>query len=319
MKRGENDLKYLNELLVCFVQWAYNQKFNVHAAKHGILACQVRWPHTKGNLKAAWESLRSWTLELPVGHRTPLTSLSLHALCFTSLMLSASSSSRADADSWLRLSILLRVGFHGLLRPKELFSLLRADIFLPPLTHGSADCIVMSIRDPKNRFHLGRVQHAVLHDASSCAWLRWLCDSLPSGSRLWRHSLAKARSMFKVLVRMRGLEIANFTLASLRAGGATHAYLHGCEISRLKFMGRWLSDKSLQCYIQEAAARLALTQLLDPSCGGFVLGSKPTGHGPSCAPGTPRMLVQLDVLIRWARALPVQSGALAKGRLALRT
>ena len=84
-------------------------------------------------------------------------------------------------------------------------------------------------------------------------------------------------------------------------------------------MGGWLADTSLQCWIREAAARLALTQLLDPSCGGFVLGSKPTGHGPSCAPGTPRMLVQLDVLIRWARALPVQSGALAKEELALRT
>ena len=50
------------------------------------------------------------------------------------------------------------------------------------------------------------------------------------------------------------------------------------------------------------------------------MGSEPTGHGPSCAPGTPRMLVQLDVLIRWARALPVQSaGALAKEGLSLQT
>ena len=120
LEKGENDLKYLNELLVCFVQWAYNQKWSVHAAKHGILSCQVRWPHTKGHLKAAWESLRSWALELPVGHRTPLTSFSLHALCFTSLLLAAASSCRADADSWLRLSVLLRVGFHGLLRPPEL-------------------------------------------------------------------------------------------------------------------------------------------------------------------------------------------------------
>ena len=37
--KGENDLKYLNELLVCFVQWANHQKWSVHAAS--MVSCLV--------------------------------------------------------------------------------------------------------------------------------------------------------------------------------------------------------------------------------------------------------------------------------------
>ena len=45
-----------------------------------------------------------------------------------------------------------------------------------------------------------------------------------------------------------------FTLASIRAGAATQMYIDGIDLSRIQWMGRWRSAKTLEIYIQEVAA-----------------------------------------------------------------
>ena len=44
------------------------------------------------------------------------------------------------------------------------------------------------------------------------------------------------------------------TWASVRGGGATDLYLHGVEIERIRWRGRWATRKTLDIYIQETAA-----------------------------------------------------------------
>ena len=47
-----------------------------------------------------------------------------------------------------------------------------------------------------------------------------------------------------------------FVPAGLRAGGTTHLVLHGAEIGRVQFLGRWRATQTLQSYIQEAMSAL---------------------------------------------------------------
>ena len=51
-----------------------------------------------------------------------------------------------------------------------------------------------------------------------------------------------------------GLDHLGLTPGSLRAGGATFYMTTGYDLGRLRFMGRWRSDHTMQAYIQEAVA-----------------------------------------------------------------
>ena len=51
------------------------------------------------------------------------------------------------------------------------------------------------------------------------------------------------------------------TTAALRAGGATYWFQSGIEPGRLKFWGRWASERTLSHYLQEAVSALMVLKL----------------------------------------------------------
>ena len=53
-------------------------------------------------------------------------------------------------------------------------------------------------------------------------------------------------------------------LSSLRAGGATRLYLSGVEVRRIQYRGRWLHERTVAVYIQEAVASLCFTVVSPP-------------------------------------------------------
>ena len=58
-----------------------------------------------------------------------------------------------------------------------------------------------------------------------------------------------------------GVESVGYTPAGLRAGGATALFMQGCDISRLRFLGRWRSLNTLDHYIQEATSAQAIARI----------------------------------------------------------
>jgi hypothetical protein len=60
-----------------------------------------------------------------------------------------------------------------------------------------------------------------------------------------------------------GLATIGFTPGGLRAGGTTHLFILGTEVARLRILGRWKVMATLDHYVQEAAATLALIRV-DP-------------------------------------------------------
>ena len=257
LRRLVKDVEKMNFHLAAFVQWGYETGKNFHLIKHSVLAVQTEWPSLHLRLRLPWQSLRSWLRELPVQNRTPLTLHFLNVLCPTALICMQGAPDRKGRYLWRALSTLLRVGFHALLRPGEAFGLYVEDILFG---HEAGEPTVVIIRKPKNRFHMGRIQHAVIQDPRTISWLTYLVGQRSSG-KLWPATLQKARDMFKHLLQLRQLAGCNLTLSSCRAGGATHRYLQGEDVSKLRFAGRWANDNTMRAYIQEAAATLVSNQL----------------------------------------------------------
>ena len=80
------DPETANVQLEKFIQWCYDHSYTFHQAKHALLACQHVNTSLRFRLRDAWESLRSWSLELSLKNRLPMPMLVLEALAITSLL-----------------------------------------------------------------------------------------------------------------------------------------------------------------------------------------------------------------------------------------
>ena len=247
------------EALVSFIQWCYESKVQHYVAKHAVLSIQMRFPHLKGRLGLAWQSMKSWSYELPLQNRLPLPRLFQSALFCSSLLAGFAEDSPAESYRWLCFAVLfLAIGFEGLLRPKEIFQLTRGAL---RFDHSGKPRLILLIREPKNMYFLGRIQHALILCPSTVAWASWLFGGLSADSLLWPFSQQAARQCLQILTHRRGLGACGITLGSLRAGKATELYSERLSVPDLMFAGRWKSLNSLQCYIQEAMALLVLMGL----------------------------------------------------------
>ena len=78
-----------------------------------------------------------------------------------------------------------------------------------------------------------------------------LCVPVPSEMR-------KLMTMALDALHLSGLSLC---LASLRAGGATELFKRSANLAIVQYAGRWSSLRTLQHYIQEAAAAQTLVRL----------------------------------------------------------
>ena len=213
----------VNEILVLFLQKAYehdsNKNYNV--AKHAILSVQTIRPYFKGKLRAAWESLESWSLEVS---RTLRTAIPLPVmLCYSIIARTmAIDYGGVTGYKWYALSILIEVSFFAMLRPIEMFALRRFFINLP----GNAASLgrsfaVLAIFDPKNRRFLGSRQFATVRSSQTTLWLSWFCEGLDDMDKLWPFSHSEFRSMLKSLGEMLGIGNWKVRPSSFRPGGCT--------------------------------------------------------------------------------------------------
>ncbi|CAE8607762.1 unnamed protein product [Polarella glacialis] len=79
--------------------------------------------------------------------------------------------SLALALSWPRFAAAMLLGFHGVLRIKELLSLTRADIILPADLLSEQCLAFCRVRDPKNQAH---------HEKAACSYVRRAYGAVPA-------------------------------------------------------------------------------------------------------------------------------------------
>ena len=84
-----------------------------------------------------------------------------------------------------------------------------------------------------------------------------LADRL-NRKKVWTRSRARLLQMLHQSLNLLNIKLCRFTLGCLRPGGATQFFREGMEIARLKFKGRWASESSMGCYVQECRSQLVL-------------------------------------------------------------
>ena len=249
----------LNEALIEFVQALYDEGAALWVATHTILAVQHFHRHTRGHLKSAWDSIYSWKLKQPVRCRTPLPEELLDGICGVAYIF-AMKLEPYRAGAWLCFLVCMKAGFYGMLRPAELCGLTKAHCRIV-VKRGVATLAMLAIENPKNRGFMGRQQVAVLRDSSGAAWLEWLLVDWDTNQRVWRGSRHGFNAMLQQCLGYLGAEDLGLTPACLRAGGTTTFFERGTATGHLRYYGRWASERSMSCYIQEAESALTMLKL----------------------------------------------------------
>ena len=250
-----------NEALIAYAQFCFDARRPLWVVSHAILALQTSNRLLKGSLRPAWDSVQSWKLSTPVKSRTPLPHALMKAVCYHAVC-NAIWHDSSHAYMWFCFAVCIRLGFHGLMRPNELFSMTRRYLKLPMGTLlGGAHVAVATIREPKNRAFMGRLQVRMVRDNAAIAWLTWLCAGMIPDAFLWPLSDYCFRTCLKTCLLDLGLGHLDITPGSLRAGGATWLLENGVSLSAIRFAGSWASDKSMCCYLQEAESASVLLSI----------------------------------------------------------
>ncbi len=113
----------------------------------------------------------SWKLMQPVQIRVPMPEIILLAMARYAILAALTLNTRR-APMWWAFGPVLRMGFYGLMRPKEIWNLRRRDIRLPGVrSFLSGRLLVATIRDPKNRTFMGRLQVRAIREERTVQWL----------------------------------------------------------------------------------------------------------------------------------------------------
>jgi hypothetical protein len=253
---------YLDSVLLNFIMTAHSSRAKWYIPKHAILAVQFRVPRLRHHLPCCWKALKEWEQRQGGQNRVPIPHEIMLFIFLAMLDRAMGALTAADETQWVVLAVVLRVSFHAILRPMEAMRMAPADIqFIRP--PGQLLQAVIAIGAPKTRNvpGAGKTQFAVLKDAGAVLWLQHICLLRDPAAPLWPHSEHVYRQRFTDVAHHCRLHMVGLTLASYRAGGATHAFLNGDSIETIAFAGRWISSTSLRAYIQEAGSRLVWTRV----------------------------------------------------------
>ena len=249
-----------NQVLCEWIEHLYDSGGKISLARHGILSIQTSRRELKGKLGRAWDALKSWQLKQPLKSRVPMPEILMRAFFIFSLVEAMVAGKDLDTLSSFSFALMIRIGFHCLLRPAELLKLTAGDIRLPASAYEPRRAVIR-LKDPKNRSSLGRFQFVMVEDESLVAWLEWYLAGVSESTKLWPGTPAKFSKRFRHTLSRLGLHRFPLTPGCLRPGGATRAFLDGMSISSLKYRGRWRQESSLEVYIQESMCHLLSTEM----------------------------------------------------------
>ncbi len=255
------DYDALNDLLIDYIQSCYDRNIPISRARCAVLGVQHNHRNTVRQLKASWDSIKSWEQKRPLRLRVPCPELIARAM-FLSALLKGFCSDPDRSQQWIPFAIVLWVCWVGMLRPGEAIGLRGEDVVLPSPLHASlCNSAIVRILNPKNRRQLGKSQVSKIDDALATRWLECLLTGMTPELKLFPGSLATYRSMFNQLCRELHVEHLGLTPASMRAGHATALFVAGMETSRLRVMGRWRCLESLDHYVQIASSALTVLKV----------------------------------------------------------
>ena len=172
--KGPNDWMYSVESVNCvlanYVFSCKQRGLSMWLPKHAILGVQTWYPHFRNHLHRPWDCIRAWRSQRFLGSRPPLQPEILFGLF--GYALNDAFLYPTKAHLWFCFAVLVRVAFHGLLRPGEFLALRCKDVFCTFDESRNVWVAVLAIGNPKTRNYLGCAQFTTLDDQGTVAWLR---------------------------------------------------------------------------------------------------------------------------------------------------
>ena len=238
-----------DKLLTAYVLYLFQHSAPLSHGTYTCAAVQLFRPGLRGSLKGAWRALSVWQRSEPTAMRAPLPSCALRGLVVIFLL-----------EGWTSTAVVTWLAFHTMLRPDEAASLQRRHLTLP--RDGALKRTgVVTLLGTKTANRGAKVQSVVIWDGELLRCLDSVFGHLDAGYLLCPGGLAQWRKRFVFGLRALGVVECRFSLASLRAGGATASFDDGLDLAEIQFRGRWDCAKTLAHYIQGANAALAYSRL----------------------------------------------------------
>ena len=139
----------------------------------------------------------------------------MRAFFVFSLAEALAASTDLDTPSAFSFAILVRLGFHCLLRPAEILKLTAGDIRLPVSAYEPRR-VVIRLMDPKNRSSLGCFQFVMVDDEGLVGWLHWYLSGVNESVKLWPGFSAQFSKRFRHTLARLGLQRLPITPGCLR-------------------------------------------------------------------------------------------------------
>lgn len=212
-----------------------------------------RYPHYRGLVASAWNTLRKWEEAEPTERAMVMPSSIFQAAVALALLW-----------RWNKFACALLLGFHGLLRPSEILPLQRCHLVLPRdvLSEDPVN-YVQILHSKTSRFMLR--QHARISDALSVRFLDAVFGALPKEAPLFGASQGSFRTRWNRLFGELGVPTSEksrgVTPKSLRGSGASWLFHYTEDVNKILWRGRWRSRRTLEHYLQDVMGQVLLTDL----------------------------------------------------------
>ncbi|CAE7270722.1 unnamed protein product [Symbiodinium sp. CCMP2592] len=239
--------------LRAYGNWLFKNSGSIHDFRHTILGAQRRFLNLKPWASHVWELVSRWEHAEPVQHRTPVPEPVLKALV-----------ALAWLSGFVAFAAVTLLSYYGLGRIGEVLPVLRSDLLLPSddwWNQSRAAYLTLRSSKTMNRKR-GRIQHMKITDAKAVALLEKLYGNRPGGYRLFPQSPSAYRYRWNKLLETLSVPAeARLTPGGLRGGGAVQSYRSGVAITEIQWRMRLRHIHTLEFYLQEVGAALALAAL----------------------------------------------------------
>ena len=236
------------------VNAAFNRGDKLYRVTLGVLGLQRQLKMSGPLLRGTWSAIRGWRSITPVRSRVPVTRYTLQAMILVCLSEGFKEVGR-NRQGWWACGLALWLGFEALMRPGEVCRLLVKDLSFPDaLAIGDVNAgLVILVRRPKTR-RVWREQFILVKNGPLMHWMAWWCRGWLSREMLFPFTYHSWAALFKQVLAILDLESLNYSLGSLRAGGATEHFRQHQDLGQLQYLGRWHNADSLRSYLHLAMA-----------------------------------------------------------------
>ena len=253
---GSLDVETINLLLERYGRALYKAGRPYGHFAETINGVVGRRPTLRRQMQQSWDLAFAWLRQEPPVHHVALPWQVLLSLISTCL-----------AWGWRTVAGVLAMSWGGLTRIGEVFAGTRRNLILPRDVGFTTSFVLLEIMEPKTRFRAARHQVAKVDQIQLVEVIDLAFKDLLPGQKLWPFSPQTMRTRFKRLLQALGLDQIpsdlkrGLDLGSLRAGGATWLLMESEDSELTRRRGRWVSNKVMEVYVQEAGAIQFLPRL----------------------------------------------------------